>query len=169
MNKMAEVAATKATWGSVTGTGKPADNATVGATIGTNVDGSIAVGSDFIDPGALHTAESALNAYTQMISGAGTSSVTLTLTTVGGPVQILAYGKCTLATSNSASLRISKSGVGNLIQSASQSFGGDGSVIVDFPLMFVDTPAAGTHSYTITLDLTGTPNSVFGSVLETKR
>jgi hypothetical protein len=40
---------------------------------------------------------------------------------------------------------------------------------VDFPLMFVDTPAAGTHSYTITLDLTGTPNSVFGSVLETKR
>jgi hypothetical protein len=34
-------AATTATWSSVTGTGKPADNATVGATIGTNLSGQI--------------------------------------------------------------------------------------------------------------------------------
>lgn len=40
MNKISAVAATQATWALVGGAGKPADNATVGATIGTNLGGS---------------------------------------------------------------------------------------------------------------------------------
>jgi hypothetical protein len=39
LNKLAGVASTIATWGGVTGSGKPADNATVGAPVGTNVGG----------------------------------------------------------------------------------------------------------------------------------
>jgi len=41
LTKIAQVAGTLATWSTVTGTGKPANNATVGAIIGTNLSGQI--------------------------------------------------------------------------------------------------------------------------------
>jgi hypothetical protein len=41
VNALAATAAATATWSGVTGSGKPADNATVGATLGTNVNGQI--------------------------------------------------------------------------------------------------------------------------------
>lgn len=40
LNKIAEVAGQRAVWASVTGSGKPADNATVGATFGVNIYGT---------------------------------------------------------------------------------------------------------------------------------
>jgi hypothetical protein len=44
LNAVANEAAQRATWGSVTGTGKPADNATVGATFGVNISGQAGTG-----------------------------------------------------------------------------------------------------------------------------
>lgn len=40
LNKIAEIAGTRAAWSGVTGSGKPADNATVGATFGVNIYGT---------------------------------------------------------------------------------------------------------------------------------
>jgi hypothetical protein len=50
---------TTATWSGVSGTGKPADNATVGATFGTNIGGQITAGtaSTYIANGAIQNAQ----------------------------------------------------------------------------------------------------------------
>lgn len=45
LNRIAYIAGLTATWPSVTGTGRPQDNATVGATLGVNVSGSINSGN----------------------------------------------------------------------------------------------------------------------------
>jgi hypothetical protein len=58
INALAAKSATLSTWGGVTGTGKPADNATVGATFGTNVGGQItpANASTYIASAAIQSA-----------------------------------------------------------------------------------------------------------------
>jgi hypothetical protein len=59
LNAIAAKAATTSTWAGVTGTGKPADNATVGATFGSNISGKITSGtaSTFIDAAAINNAQ----------------------------------------------------------------------------------------------------------------
>jgi len=54
LNKFAEVAGTRATWASVSGTGKPADNATVGAQFGVNITGQAAT-TDIADNAVTYT------------------------------------------------------------------------------------------------------------------
>lgn len=44
LNAVSDAAAVRAVWANVSGTGKPADNATVGATFGTNISGQAATG-----------------------------------------------------------------------------------------------------------------------------
>lgn len=59
LTKIAQVAGTKAAWSGVSGAGRPADNATVGATIGTNLSGQITYGnaSTFIADAAIQDAQ----------------------------------------------------------------------------------------------------------------
>jgi hypothetical protein len=59
LNAIAAKAATTSTWAGVTGTGKPADNATVGATFGSNISGQITSvnASTFIAAVAINNAQ----------------------------------------------------------------------------------------------------------------
>lgn len=66
LNAVADVAATRATWPSVTGEGRPADGATVGATFGVNISGQITPSnaSTYIANAAIgtaHIADAAIN------------------------------------------------------------------------------------------------------------
>lgn len=65
LNKIADEAGKRAVWANVAGSGKPADNATVGATIGVDLNGQITAGnaSTYIANAAIGTAQiSELNA-----------------------------------------------------------------------------------------------------------
>jgi hypothetical protein len=76
LNKIAAVAGTLATWASVSGTGKPADNATVGAQFGVNISGQAAtadiangaVKNAQIDEASVTTLKLATGAAASMVS-----------------------------------------------------------------------------------------------------
>lgn len=88
LNEIATQASTLATWAGVTGSGKPADNATVGATFGVDVNGQITSSNagTYIATGALGTTQIATDAVTAVLE-TSTSSVSLTNqnSAAGGP------------------------------------------------------------------------------------
>lgn len=170
--KIDEVAATKATWSGVTGSGKPADNATVGAPVGTNVgstpattveggavaanngvnsDGTIKndkVATPAIQANAVTNANAASGTSVVLSNSGATTLVSLTITTNGGALYI--QGDCLLNFSSTTfpSFRLKRNGS----QLAYMTVGSP----VQPLLQFFDQPVAGTYTITIELDsLTG--------------
>jgi hypothetical protein len=83
LNKIAEVAGQRAVWASVSGSGRPADNATVGATIGVNLSGQIDSGnvSTYIANAAIGSAQiGTINA--NQVNAASLSAITATIGTL---------------------------------------------------------------------------------------
>lgn len=86
LTKIAQVAGTLATWASVTGTGRPADNATVGAAFGVNITGQAA------------TSDIGSNAVSNLSSVYTPGSVSIT--PVNTPVSVASVGAQAADTAN---------------------------------------------------------------------
>lgn len=173
-----------ALWAGVTGTGKPADNATVGATIGVNLSGQITSGNvgTFVGNEAIGTVQVAADAITTTVSANQGGLVTLTNTTettleTTGSIDTTVSGSAkphvvnvafnfsatnSISESNTVTFRLRQnpSGANTVIKSWAYSFTGTGIKQYTYtePVQ-VASPPTGNVSYRLTVQMTSTPNA----------
>jgi hypothetical protein len=105
-------AATTANWPNVTGSGKPQDNATVGATFGVNIGGQItaANASTFIANAAIQTAQIANAAITNALIG---TAAVQTANIADGNITTAKIADASIATAKIGDLQISTAKIGD--------------------------------------------------------
>lgn len=169
-------------WGGVTGSGKPADNATVGATFGTNISGQItaANASTYIANLAVDTLQIANNAVTVPSSAYTSGSVisstinsstttvsltgqTIAVTTSGGKAAIIGSMGVSIpydiyiGAELDMTVWVKRDGAALIEQTVfhHQWNGGSyGTELFVAPISFSDQPAAGSYTYTIGVTMT---------------